>query len=572
MKQSQMFIPTLKENPADAEARSHQLMLRAGYIRQTSAGVYTYLPLAVKVLHKIEAIIRQEIEETGAVEVSMPELIPADLWHESGRYDTYGDNLFKLKDRHQRDFVLGPTHEETVTDLVRNEIRSYKKLPLTLYQIKTKFRDEDRPRYGLLRGREFVMKDGYSFSANEKQLDDVFHATEKAYRAIFDRVGLNYRVIIGDAGAMGGSDSREFSAIAEIGEDTIVYTDNNDYAANLEMARNVDKYIPTQEPELALTKVATPDAGTIAEVAAFLQIDAKKLIKSVLFMADGQPVLALIRGDYDINDVKLKNFLKADFLEMASDDEVKQWLQAPVGSVGPVGIAEEIRVVADETVTKMINAVVGANEAGHHLTNVNPGRDFPLAPESVTDLRFVREGDTAMDGTSTLHFTRGIEIAHIFKLGTRYTETFHANFLDENGREQPLIMGCYGIGVSRLLSAIVEQHSDEQGIVWPRAVAPFDIHLIPINLKNAEQAALTSEIEEILRQAGLTYLTDDRKERPGVKFAESELIGLPIRITVGKKASEGVVEVQLRETGENVEVKKDDLINVLQIFLTRSAS
>ncbi|WP_125766301.1 proline--tRNA ligase [Lapidilactobacillus wuchangensis] len=570
MKQSQMFIPTLKENPADAEARSHQLMLRAGYIRQTSAGIYSYLPLAVRVLQKIEGIIRETINETGAVEVSLPEIIPADLWRESGRYATYGENLFKLKDRHDRDFVLGPTHEETVTDLVRHEIRSYKKLPLTLYQMKTKFRDEDRPRYGLLRGREFIMYDAYSFSANAEQLDDIFNKQEAAYRAIFDRVGLNYRMIIGDAGAMGGNDSREFSAIAEIGEDTIAYSDNNAYAANLEMAKNQDDYIPVQEQAAELTKVATPNVGSIEDVANFLSVAPQKLIKSVLFMADGEPVLALIRGDYEINDVKLKNFLQADELALASEAEVKEWLNAPVGSVGPVKINDKIRLVADETVTKLTNAVTGANEAEHHFLNVNPGRDFEVPADQVTDLRVVREGDLALDGKSRLHFTRGIEIGHIFKLGTRYTKAFQATFLDENGREQPLIMGCYGIGVSRLLSAIIEQHSDDHGIIWPRSVAPFDVHLIPVNVKKQEQLDLTAELETVLRDAGYTYLTDDRNERAGVKFADSDLIGLPLRITVGKKAADGIVEVQLRATGEKLEVKKEDLVNVIQILLAKT--
>lgn len=571
MKQSLMFIPTMKEVPADAEARSHQLMLRAGYIRQTSAGIYAYLPLAVRVLQKVETIIREEMAKINAIEMSLSELVPADLWRESGRYEAYGENLFKLKDRHERDFVLGPTQEENATDLVRNEIRSYKKLPLTLYQIKTKFRDEDRPRYGLLRGREFLMKDGYSFSANVEQLDEIFDDMERAYRQIFDRLQLNYREIIGDAGAMGGKDSREFSAIADIGEDTIAYTDNETYAANLEMAKNLDNYHAEQEPEADLTKVDTKEAGTIEEVSSFLKVVPQKIIKSVLFIADGEPVLALVRGDYEINDVKLTNFLQADSLRLATASEVQQWLHAPIGAIGPVDIDAKIQLVADDTVTKMTNAVVGANEAGHHLINVNQPRDFKLDAKNVGDLRFVHEGDLSPDGKSPLHFTRGIEIGHIFKLGTRYSKDFNADFLDENGRKQHLIMGCYGIGVSRLLSAIVEQHSDEKGIIWPKAIAPFDVHIVPINLKKTEQADLTQEIEQILSEAHLTFLTDDRPERAGVKFADAELIGLPIRITVGKKASEDIVEVQLRSTSEKIEVKKDELINTLKILLTKTA-
>lgn len=571
MKQSLMFIPTMKEVPADAEARSHQLMLRAGYIRQTSAGIYAYLPLAVRVLQKVETIIRDEMAKINAVEMSLSELVPADLWRESGRYEAYGENLFKLKDRHERDFVLGPTQEENATDLVRNEIRSYKKLPLILYQIKTKFRDEDRPRYGLLRGREFLMKDGYSFSANVQQLDQIFDDMERAYREIFDRLHLNYREIIGDAGAMGGKDSREFSAIADIGEDTIAYTDNETYAANLEMAKNLDNYHAEQEPEADLTKVETNKAGTVEEVSSFLKVVPQKIIKSVLFIADGNPVLALVRGDYEINDVKLTNSLQADSLRLSTASEVQKWLHAPIGAIGPVAIDPKIRLVADETVMKMTNAVVGANEIGHHFINVNQPRDFQLDAKNVFDLRFVREGDLAPDGKSPLHFTRGIEIGHIFKLGTRYSKDFKADFLDENGRKQHLIMGCYGIGVSRLLSAIVEQHSDEKGIIWPKAIAPFDVHIVPINLKKSEQANLTKEIEQILTAAQLSFLTDDRPERAGVKFADAELIGLPIRITVGKKAAENIVEVQLRSTSEKIEVKKDELINTIKILLAKTA-
>ncbi|MFD1465507.1 proline--tRNA ligase [Lapidilactobacillus mulanensis] len=572
MKQSRMFIPTLKETPADADARSHQLMLRAGYIRQTSAGVYTYLPLAVRVLQKIEAIMRQEMDEIGAVELSMPEIIPADLWRESGRYPTYGENLFKFKDRHDRDFVLGPTHEETITDLVRHELKSYKKLPVILYQIKTKFRDEDRPRYGLLRGREFIMKDGYSFTANEAQLEDIFHDMETAYHHIFDRLNLNYRTIVGDAGAMGGKDSREFSAIADIGEDTIAYTDNNDYAANLEMAKNVDNYIQIQEQMSELKKIATPDVGSIESVTKFLKVEPQKLIKSILFIADEQPVLVLVRGDYEVNDVKLTNFLHADFLSLATDAQVQELFDAPVGSIGPVGAPESVRILADETVMKLINAVTGANEEGFHYLNVNPERDFKVAPEDISDFRVARAGDLAPDGKSTLQFTRGIEIGHIFKLGTRYSKDFGANFLDENGREQPLIMGSYGIGVSRLLSAIVEQHSDDNGIIWPTTIAPFDVHIVPINLKNADQARLTAEIEAIVAESQLTYLVDDRNERAGVKFADSDLIGLPVRVTIGKKAADDIVEVQLRATGENLEVKKEELLNVIQILLSKTVT
>ena len=565
MKQSKLFIPTLKEVPNSAEAKSHRMMLRAGYIHQVSAGVYSYLPLAFRVLENIQAIIKDEMSKIDAVQMQMPGILPAELWEESGRYETYGDNLFKFKDRHGRDFILGPTHEETFADLVRNEIKSYKKLPLTLYQIQTKYRDEDRPRYGLLRGREFIMQDAYSFSANETDLDTTFRQMYQAYTNIFERCGLDFRAIVGDAGAMGGKDSMEFSAIAEIGEDTIVYSDQSDYAANLEMATSVRPKQNSSDVQLELEKVATGDAHTIEEVAAKLDVPAQQIIKSVLFIADDQPVLVLVRGDFEVNDVKLKNFLDADFLEMATPEQVLAKMNAPMGSIGPVNAPEDLQIVADYSVEAMVNAVVGANEADHHFTNVNSKRDFTVADYS--DLRFVQEGETSPDGQGNLHFTKGIEIGHIFKLGTRYTEQFGATFLDENGRAKPIIMGSYGIGVSRLLSAITEQQADENGLVWPSAIAPYDLHVVPVNVKDADQVLLAEQIENLLEEAGYSVLVDDRKERAGVKFADSDLIGLPIRITVGKKAAEEIVEVKLRKTGETLEVKKDELINSLGILL-----
>lgn len=570
MEQSKLFIPTLKEVPNSAEAKSHRMMLRAGYIHQVSAGVYSYLPLAFRVLENIQAIIKDEMSKIDAVQMQMPGILPAELWQESGRYETYGDNLFKFKDRHGRDFILGPTHEETFTDLVRNEIKSYKKLPLTLYQIQTKYRDEDRPRYGLLRGREFIMQDAYSFSANETDLDTTFRQMYQAYTNIFERCGLDFRAIVGDAGAMGGKDSMEFSAIAEIGEDTIVYSDQSDYAANLEMATSIRPKQNSSEVQLELEKVATGDAHTIEEVAAKLDVTAQKIIKSVLFIADEKPVLVLVRGDFEVNDVKLKNFLDADFLEMATPEQILATMNAPMGSIGPVNAPEDLQIVADYSVEAMVNAVVGANEADHHFINVNSKRDFTVA--DYTDLRFVQEGETSPDGQGNLHFTKGIEIGHIFKLGTRYTEQFGATFLDENGRAKPIIMGSYGIGVSRLLSAITEQQADENGLVWPSAIAPYDLHVVPVNVKDADQVLLAEQIETLFEEAGYSVLVDDRKERAGVKFADSDLIGLPIRITVGKKAAEEIVEVKLRKTGETLEVKKDELINSVSILLASETS
>lgn len=567
MKQSKILIPTLKEVPNDAEAKSHQMMLRAGYIRQVSAGMYAYLPLAFRTIEKIKKIIRTEMEKIDAVEMLVPAVLPAELWEKSGRLETYGPELYKFKNRHDRDFILGPTHEETFTTLIRDEIKSYKKLPLTLYQIQMKYRDEDRPRYGLLRGREFLMKDAYSFHAETKSLDKTFRDMEKAYQNIFDACGLNFREIVGDAGAMGGNDSKEFSAIAPVGEDTIAYSEESDYAANLEMASS--KYVddkPTDEKPLELEKIATPDAKTIDAVAEFLNISTNKLIKTLLYIADGKPVLVLTRGNDQVNEVKVKNFLKADELVAANDDQAEEYLNADFGSLGPVNVnAKDVTILADFYVKNMVNSVVGANENGFHYKNVNIDRDLTVS--HFGDFRTVHEGELAPDGKGKLQFTKGIEIGHIFKLGTRYSDALGATVLDENGRSKSVIMGCYGIGVSRLLSAIAEQKADDNGLVWPKNIAPFDVHVVPVNAKNDEQMALANGIEKTMTEAGYEVLVDDRKERAGVKFADSDLIGIPVRITVGKKSSEGIVEVKLRKTGETLEVKIEELKNSVDILL-----
>lgn len=565
MKQSKMLIPTLKEVPSDAEALSHQLMLRAGYIKQVTAGVYAYLPLAYQVLNNIETIIRDEMDKIDAVEMLVPGVLPAELWEESGRYKTYGANLFKLKDRHERDFILGPTHEETFTKIIKDAIKTYKKLPLTLYQIQMKYRDESRPRFGLLRGREFLMLDDYSFHTDMESLDQTYRDMDKAYQQIFERVGLDFRGIIADAGAMGGKDSKEFMAIAPIGEDTVVYSDSSDYAANLEMAKNLRINKKSHETPKELTKVATPDAKTIDEVSAFLEVEPESMIKTLVFMADEEPVIVLMRGNDELNEVKLKNYLDCDFLDPAEDAQARELLGADFGSLGPVGVAKDVKIVADLDVEGMVNANVGSNENGYHYMNANIERDYRV--DDFVDLRTVKEGDLSPDGEGVLKFTRGIEIGHIFKLGTRYSESLGATVLDENGREVPIIMGSYGIGVSRLLSAIVEQNSDENGIIWPRSIAPFDIHVVPVNVKKEEQVKLATEITTMLEDAGYKVLVDDRKERPGVKFADADLIGLPARITVGKKADEGIVEIKLRRTGETLEVKTDELLNSIKILL-----
>lgn len=566
MKQSQIFSPTLRENPSDAEAVSHQLMLRAGYIRQISAGIYSYLPLAWRVIQNIEKIIREELNAIGGTEMQLPALIPADLWEESGRYETYGPELMKLTDRHDRDFILGPTHEETFTKLIRDDIKSYKKLPLHLYQIQTKYRDEKRPRFGLLRGREFLMKDAYTFHDSNDSLDAAYSEIWQAYEKIFNRVGLNYRSIIADAGAMGGRESIEFIAISEAGEDTIAYSTDSDYAANIEMATSKFKERTNTEVQLQKEIVDTPNATTIDDLAHFLEVKQSNILKSVLLVADGnKPVLALVRGDHEANEVKIRIAVGAETLEPATDEDISELFgNIPAGYVGPIDLPEEVTIIADLYVKNMVNSVTGANELEKHYINVNSGRDFE--PSQYTDIRLVQEGDTSPNGNGTLQFTTGIEIGHIFKLGTRFSESMDATVLDQNGRPVPVIMGSYGIGVSRLLSAITEQYADDKGLNWPASVAPFDVHIVPINYKNEHQKALTDEITELFNREGYEILVDDRNERPGVKFTDAELMGIPIRITVGKKAEDGVVEVTIRRTDEMVETKKEDLIDAISIL------
>lgn len=561
MKQSLILVPTLKEDPSGAEALSHKLLVRAGYIRQVSAGMYSYLPMAYRVLSKIETIIREEMVNTGAQEMLMPDVLPADLWIQSGRYETYGPELFKFKNRHDTDFILGPTHEETFAQLIRDSIKSYKQLPLSLYQIQSKYRDEDRPRYGLLRSREFIMKDAYSFAADEADLDKAFDLMEAAYIKIFDRIGLNYRVIIGDGGAMGGSDSKEFSAPAAVGEDTIVYSDESDYSANLEMATTIIEDVKNDETPAELEKIATPGIKTIDDLVGFLKVTPAETMKSILYVADEVPVMVLVRGDYEVNEVKVKNFLNADFFDKANDEQAEEFLGANFGSLGPVGISSDVKVLADVRVANMVNTSAGADEDGYHYINVNINRDF--TPDHIGDFSIVKEGEPSPDGKGHLKFTRGIEIGHIFKLGTRYSESFGANVLDQGGRSVPVIMGSYGIGISRLLSAISEQNADENGLIWPAAIAPFDVHVIPVNVKKDDQRNLADQIEETLTQAGVSVLVDDRKERAGVKFADSDLMGLPIRVTVGKRAAEGIVEIKVRKTGESVEVAATDVLKTI---------
>ncbi len=568
MQQSKILIPTKKEAPSDAEALSHKMMVRAGYIYQVSAGVWAYLPMAYRVIRKVENIIRQEMEKAGAVEMMMPALLPADLWKESGRYESYGDNLFKLKDRRDRDFIMGPTHEETFTEVIRDSIKSYKKLPLVVYQLQDKFRDEDRPRYGILRGKEFEMLDGYSFSADQAGLDQVYDLQARAYRNIFDRIGLDYKVILADSGTMGGKNSQEFSAPAEVGEDIIAYTDG-DYAANLEKATSKFTGVQqTAEPE-KLEKKPTPGAHSVDEAAESLGIDSNQIIKTMFYMAkmseeETQPVLVLMRGNDEVNEAKLKDELGCEELELADEEDAVKYLGAHPGSLGPVGVGEDVKIYADNYVKVMVNMACGANDDGHHYINANIDRDFRV--DQFGDFRNVKEGEIAPDG-HPIKFTPGIEIGHIFKLGTHYSKKLGAQVLDNNGRLVDVIMGSYGIGVSRLLSAVAEQTADDNGLVWPDSIAPFDVHVIPVNAKKADQMEMANELTVALEKAGYDVLVDDRKERAGVKFADSDLIGIPIRITVGKKASDGIVEVKIRKTGETVEVKTEEVVNTVAILL-----
>ncbi len=567
MKQSLSFIPTLREVPADAEVKSHQLLLRAGYIRQTASGIYTYLPLGKRVLQKIETIVREEMENANATELLMPALQQAELWKESGRWQSYGPELMRMRDRHDREFALGATHEEMITSLVRDEIKSYKRLPLALYQIQTKYRDEKRPRFGLLRGREFIMKDAYSFHSSAESLDETYNQMFRAYSNIFARCGLNYRAVIADSGAMGGKDTHEFMVLSDVGEDTIAYSSESNYAANIEMAPVVlstEQRIATDAMK-EMKKIETPQQKTIEEVSNFLQVKEENCLKTLLFKADENFVMIVVRGDHEVNDIKVKNLLGATSVELATPEETKQMIGTPIGFIGPINQPKDIQVIADQSVARVVNAVCGANEENYHFVNVNPAAD--LTHVTYEDLRFIQEGDLSPDGLGVIQFAKGIEVGHVFKLGTRYSDSMGALYLDENGRTNPMIMGCYGIGVSRTLAAVAEQFNDEKGLLWPSHLAPFDLHLVAVNMKDEAQKDLAGKLYQSLKQTKYDVLFDDRFERAGVKFADSDLIGLPIRITVGKKALESIVEVKIRKTGESEEVHLDELESYLKSTL-----
>lgn len=562
MKQSHMLIPTLKENPADAEIKSHQLLVRAGYIRQIASGIYSFLPIGRRVLSKVEHIVREEMERIGAHEMAMPALEPSELWKETGRWTTFGSELMRLNDRHNREFALGATHEEVITSLVRNEVKSYKQLPLTVFQIQNKFRDEARPRFGLLRGREFLMKDAYSFNESYESLDETYQKMFEAYSNVFRRCGLNFRAVIADSGAMGGKDTHEFMVLSEVGEDVIAYSDTSRYAANIEMAPVAATYEKDTSIPETMNKVETSGKKTMQEVADFLEHDLNEGIKSILFQVDERFVLALTRGDHEVNDVKLKNLYDADMVELATEEDTKRLLGCGFGSLGPVNVPEEVEVVADHAVASMVNVSCGANEEGYHFTNATPENDFRI--DQYADLRFIQEGDPSPDGEGTIQFARGIEVGHVFKLGEFYSERMNATFLNDQGKAKTMIMGSYGIGVSRTLAAIVEQYHDDRGITWPKDIAPYQVHLLSMNPKKEDQKELADQLYNSLLEAGVDVLYDDRKERAGVKFADSDLFGIPLRITVGKRASEGIVEVKERATSDQSELETSEIIDFVK--------
>lgn len=559
MKMSNMLISTLREVPAEAEIDSHKLMLRAGMIRKMAAGIYNYMPLGLKVLKNVEEIVREEMNAAGAQEFLASAMIPAELWQESGRWDAYGAEMFRVKDRGDRDFCLGPTHEEVFTDIARNEIKSYKQLPLNLYQIQTKYRDERRPRFGVMRSREFIMKDAYSFDKDQAGLDIVFDKMHDAYVKIFNRCGLDAKCVEADSGAIGGSNSAEFMVKSEVGEDDVVFCSSCNYAANIEKAASTpDKEEKVELKEL--NKVETPNARTIEEVAAFFNTDAKKFAKTILFNADSKIVAVMVRGDREINEVKVSNAIgEVTNLDLASNEEVHNATGAGVGFAGPIGIKVDILLV-DEEVAHMYNFIAGANETGYHVENVNYGRDFEGV---VGDFRNVTEGEKCPCCGAAITIARGTEVGHIFKLGTKYSAAMNANFIDEDGKEKPFVMGCYGIGVTRTLASIIEQHHDENGIIWPLSVAPYHISVIPVNVKDEEQVKVANELYEELTSMGVEALLDDRNERAGVKFKDSELMGIPMRVTVGKKIGDGEVEFKLRD-GEMEVVKISDVCNLIK--------
>ncbi|MFZ1948244.1 MAG: proline--tRNA ligase [bacterium] len=557
MRWSEFFVPTIKETPSEAEIVSHKLMLRAGMIRKLSAGVYSMLPLGLRVAKKVENIVREEMNRAGGLEILMPVLSPAELWQESGRWDVYGKELMRVKDRHDRFFALGPTHEEVVTDIVRREVRSYRQLPLTLYQIQTKFRDEVRPRFGVVRSREFIMKDAYSFHRDHQCLARTYDRMYEAYTRIFKRCGLKFGPVEADSGAIGGDVTHEFMVFAENGESQ-VFACECGYAATVDRAEGEAPVHPSGAAPAALEKVATPGMRTVEEVTAFLGKQPWELLKTIIYSAGGKYVAVLVRGDREINEAKLAKVLGGVAPVMATPEEIAKVTGGPLGFSGPVGL-EGVRVIADLTVSGMVNMVAGANQADAHLVNVNITRDF--TPGETHDVAVALEGDKCRRCGRPLSTWRGIEVGQIFKLGTKYSDALKAYFLDEHGEEMPFVMGCYGIGVTRTVAAAIEQHNDKDGIAWPVTIAPFEVLVLPTNVSDADLASSAERIYGGLKEAGLEVLLDDRDERPGTKFKDADLVGVPFRITVGERAAkEGMVEIRVRKTGETVKVARESAV------------
>ncbi|MDX1553769.1 MAG: proline--tRNA ligase [Marinobacter sp.] len=572
MRASRYLIATQKETPADAEIISHQMMLRAGMIRKLAAGLYSWLPMGLKVLRKVERIVREEMDKSGAQEVLMPAVQPAELWQESGRWEQYGGELLRMNDRHGREFCFGPTHEEVITDLIRNELNSYKELPANFYQIQTKFRDERRPRFGVMRAREFIMKDAYSFHVNAESLNDTYQVMHRTYCAIFDRLGLDYRPVEADSGAIGGSASHEFHVLASSGEDAIVFSTASDYAANIEKAEAVAPTGERPAPSQEMKEVATPEQRTIEAVAGFLNVDASATVKTLMVRAEEDDegnsglVALVLRGDHTLNDIKAEQLDGvAEPLTMATDEEIEKAIGCKAGSIGPVNLS--VPVIVDRSAAHLADFVCGANKEGYHLTGVNWERDVPLA--RVEDLRNVLEGDASPDGKGTLEIRRGIEVGHIFKLGNKYSKAMNATVLDENGKSAILEMGCYGIGVSRIVAASIEQNHDDKGIIWPEAIAPFEVAIVTLNAHKSPAVMEAGEkLYEQLRQAGFDVLLDDRNERPGVKFADMELIGIPHRFVVSER---GLAAETLEYKGRRDEDKQDvPLAEVLPFLISAS--
>ncbi|RJP17166.1 MAG: proline--tRNA ligase [Candidatus Abyssobacteria bacterium SURF_5] len=560
MRWSRAYIPTAKEDPAEAEVISHKLMIRAGMMKKVGAGIYTLLPLGLIVARKVERIVREEMNRAGAIELLMPVLSPAELWKETGRWNVYGDELMRLKDRHGRDFVLGPTHEEVITDVVRGRVRSYRQLPLTLYQIQTKFRDEIRPRFGVMRGREFIMKDAYSFNRDLECLNKTYEDMHAAYSAVFRRCGLRFRAVLADPGAIGGDETHEFMVLAQTGESRVISCPNDEcgYAATDETAEAIIENGVANGSPLPVQEVHTPHMKTVEEVCSFLKTSPQNLIKTILYKTDGEIVGALVRGDREVSEPKLKRALKTDVLVMADEETVRSVSGAAVGFAGPVGITG-VRLVADKTVARMQNFVTGANKTDYHLTNVNFDRDF--TPEITADITVAAAGDKCIRCGRKLTEYRGIEVGQIFKLGKKYSEKMGATFTDESGNEIPFTMGCYGIGITRTVAAAIEQNYDDNGIIWPPSLAPYEVIITPVSVNDEQIMSAAETLYSGLREKNVEVLLDDRDERPGVKFKDADLIGVPLRVTIGSRGlKEGKVEIRLRRSGEVIQVAVENAV------------